>query len=1043
MEDQERLKSLALSDPYEKVREAAFNRITRQDIFEDIFRLSRRWEVRLAALKKLDSVERRVELALQDNRRESHQVLIPILIEINDQEVLIEAFQKSAPYQGKKEIALKNISDQAFLKDVLFGAFKENFRLIAFNRLLELDGLDEDTLKRVMKTSRRDRELRLAAFEQIGDLEFIKKLALSEPKGEIRHRATQLWTKTLSPQLADQNQIKRLALYASNSKAQTFAWDLLHDPRLLEDIALRGEQTWQRIKAIEKITNDDILKQLTFNDPEQQIREAAAQQMSNEELLFKIIMTHKGIDYKRKRPLVKKLTDPSKLRHIALSHKQEFVRKQAIEQLKDPHVLKKVIEQDRSSVCRSAAMKRLDDHEVLTELAMNHSDYDIRKSAVQQLTDQDVLAKVAQNDEHSSVRQAAVLRLYRQDDLKRIILNDQDSIVRSTAVTQIKDERMIEQLALTDSDPRVRYWAVRRVFNPDILKEIVSHDTSKDVRTTAERMMKVLSYKSMENQEQLAEIVLQNHYVVAKEEALKLVDDTQLLKKIVKEFAHSQKFKDIRISAMAKIDDPSVLTELVTGAFHLLRDHSLAEQQEVLDKIDQPELLAKLGRTKNINEQIRETVLLKIDDQNVFASILLKTKFIEILDRINEPAALKRVILHHPDATIRMQAALKCEDADTLVEAGLKDFSLLNRWKVLERLHELEADPEHIQSVEQKLINTSLRWYLAAKGWEFESLFAVVDADLFKNILAYRKNFFVHESILLLMNDQDLLKKKASSNLHWMLRIAALPGITDQEFLKKRAVEDPVEQVRIRAVSLIKDQSLLRDLAFDGFYKATRHRAIQLLLDPEVQNRAREAEQKLTDNWNISNEQDMLEMALTGKYDVWRIKATNQITSKDQLKIIALQSNFTEVLSIVLEKLDSPDILREIATSAQNPSMRVAATQKSGLKTWGEIFQTGQTRSEGVYAALNAILLFKSNDYRRGSGARNAAYYLLSRGDISRIPEIIEILNRFGSKTLAQDLYNCGQPDLKEAARQWAKQRNFAIISYPTSHAPDKRWGMR
>jgi len=54
---------------------------------------------------------------------------------------------------------------------------------------------------------------------------------------------------------------------------------------------------------------------------------------------------------------------------------------------------------------------------------------------------------------------------------------------------------------------------------------------------------------------------------------------------------------------------------------------------------------------------------------------------------------------------------------------------------------------------------------------------------------------------------------------------------------------------------------------------------------------------------------------------------------------------------------------------------------------------------------------------------------LIRRGDESRIAEMVDLLEGYGDKTLAEDYLNCGQPDLDVAGREWARRRRYAVGS--------------
>ena len=52
---------------------------------------------------------------------------------------------------------------------------------------------------------------------------------------------------------------------------------------------------------------------------------------------------------------------------------------------------------------------------------------------------------------------------------------------------------------------------------------------------------------------------------------------------------------------------------------------------------------------------------------------------------------------------------------------------------------------------------------------------------------------------------------------------------------------------------------------------------------------------------------------------------------------------------------------------------------------------------------------------------------LIRRGDESRIPDLVDLLGRYGDRTLCEDYLNCGQPDLNSAGQNWASDHGFDV----------------
>ena len=58
-------------------------------------------------------------------------------------------------------------------------------------------------------------------------------------------------------------------------------------------------------------------------------------------------------------------------------------------------------------------------------------------------------------------------------------------------------------------------------------------------------------------------------------------------------------------------------------------------------------------------------------------------------------------------------------------------------------------------------------------------------------------------------------------------------------------------------------------------------------------------------------------------------------------------------------------------------------------------------------------------------------------GDSARIPELRDLLLRFGDKALAEDYLNCGQSQLHDAAAEWGNRNG-----YNTGNGSHRaRWG--
>ncbi len=171
-----------------------------------------------------------------------------------------------------------------------------------------------------------------------------------------------------------------------------------------------------------------------------------------------------------------------------------------------------------------------------------------------------------------------------------------------------------------------------------------------------------------------------------------------------------------------------------------------------------------------------------------------------------------------------------------------------------------------------------------------------------------------------------------------------------------------------------------------------------------------------------------------------RCAAARQLRDPATLEKAALRADVREVLKTLLAKLNDRAILNRIANGAQDRAMRLAAAKKSGSKSWNGIFYEATAQGATVQMlgdAFAAVSLFQQSQPDARTGVQNAYLNLIRRGNESRIPEMVDLLEGYGGTTLAEDYLNCGQPDLDSSARAWARGYNVG-----TGHGSNRaRWG--
>ncbi len=186
----------------------------------------------------------------------------------------------------------------------------------------------------------------------------------------------------------------------------------------------------------------------------------------------------------------------------------------------------------------------------------------------------------------------------------------------------------------------------------------------------------------------------------------------------------------------------------------------------------------------------------------------------------------------------------------------------------------------------------------------------------------------------------------------------------------------------------------------------------------------------------------LLEVALEGEFDVLRVGAAERLTDQAALERAAVQASDREVLKTLLAKLEDKAVLNRIAATANDRAMRLAAAHKAGARSWREVFDAASARGADAHMladALAAASLFPGKQADAVTDVQHACISLIRLGDESRIPEMVDLLEAYGDKALAEDYLNCGQPDLDETARTWAHLRGLYIETGSGSNRA--RWG--
>lgn len=265
----------------------------------------------------------------------------------------------------------------------------------------------------------------------------------------------------------------------------------------------------------------------------------------------------------------------------------------------------------------------------------------------------------------------------------------------------------------------------------------------------------------------------------------------------------------------------------------------------------------------------------------------------------------------HSKVKVRTAAVEKLTDQRLLAKIARTDNYEDVRLTAVKKLEDATVLVEIARTDESKYIRR-------------EALSKIADQALLAEIAKIDKDDDVQQAAIEKIDNQDLLAEIAGAECAFYARRLALKKLTDQPALKRIAETDRDRFVRLNAVSQITDQKTLADIARNDPESMVRERAAEKLTDQQsLQNIAstdqvpevRKAALKKIDNHAL-----LSEIARNDKNLHVRKAAINLLT-QDDLAAAALAGKAGEPLRQIVEALNEPALLLNIAAEAEDPAV--------------------------------------------------------------------------------------------------------------------------
>ncbi len=490
-------------------------------------------------------------------------------------------------------------------------------------------------------------------------------------------------------------------------------------------------------------------------------------------------------------------------------------------------------------------------------------------------------------------------------------------------------------------------------------------------------------------------------------------------------------------------------------------------RKAAVEQLTDQALLAKIA-VEDEDRQVRCAAVKGLTDQTLLAKFALEGDGLEVrqaararvtyeavqakIGRVTDQVRLARIAMEYNDAPVRRAAVEKLTDHDLLVLVARVAIERSD-WPVRDAVEKKVTRQAWLP-----LTTSQVRdWQVPRPRFEdfpYQAALAKIavedndssvrsaavqmldDQTLLTNLAAEAKSLDVRVAAIGKVNHQDLLRQWAEKEPQAAIRQAAVAMIADDAFLAQRLPAERSPAVRAAIVETLRQKDSLRRVALTAYYQEDRAQALRRM-QKAFQDPASDvvvAHEGLDRKVKALAEEDdnskLLAFVLEGEYDVLRVGAARRLSDPTVMEQASLRATSRDVLKILLAKIDDSSILNRIAAGAGDLPMRLAAARRSGAKCWTQIFDAataGGATVEMLGDALAAVSLFSEVQRDATSAVQQACLNLIRRGDESRIPEMVDLLEGYGDRTLAEDYLNCDQPDLDAQARAWAQRRGYNV----------------
>ncbi|MGO8836579.1 MAG: hypothetical protein ACLQAH_10430 [Limisphaerales bacterium] len=284
------------------------------------------------------------------------------------------------------------------------------------------------------------------------------------------------------------------------------------------------------------------------------------------------------------------------------------------------------------------------------------------------------------------------------------------------------------------------------------------------------------------------------------------------------------------------------------------------------------------------------------------------------------------------------------------------------------------------------------------------------------------------------MTDQNALARLACTDKESTVRKAALRKISDPAAFGKAACDARESDVRWLAINRVTDSVVLMKVAcqnngWDGYLNAA---AVERLNDQAALFQLARDATNWPGLWTVRNhatsklmDQEALATVACEEHEPQICRTVVRgLTNQDLLvKVILHGGDFWAVRKQAFNKLD-PAHLTALAAQTKDLAQVLAVKIKSGELNWDQVFSPEGLNTNGPGNIVGAAALV--NRPKPDTNAVLAICHRLATQDPgTRWPELVDLLNRFGDRALAEDYVNSGEHELIFFGAKWADNHGY------------------